>query len=172
MKRTDLFLKLRKLLLLSILLMFFVLSNRAYSTDMILINANDINIIELIQNCNNIYPNINDFINNSVLKQPSVYDINSIECKLYLERLYNENKSILVLPPGGQKSLFVAALLAINITGLFGIHRFYLGYKKIGTIQLCTLGGLGVWTAIDGFRIIFCNLKPKNGNYKKCWVEL
>jgi apolipoprotein N-acyltransferase len=37
--------------------------------------------------------------------------------------------------PGGSKSMLVAALLAFFL-GVFGIHRFYLGYTEQGLMQL------------------------------------
>ena len=38
--------------------------------------------------------------------------------------------------------------------GLFGLHRFYKGDKKIGLWQLFTLGGLGIWWIIDIVKIL------------------
>jgi TM2 domain-containing membrane protein YozV len=38
-------------------------------------------------------------------------------------------------------------------TGIWGGHRFYSGDIGMGIGQLLTLGGLGVWTLIDGFLI-------------------
>lgn len=44
-------------------------------------------------------------------------------------------------PPIGQKSKLVAALLAFFL-GVFGLHKFYLGYNKAGIIMLlCTFPG-------------------------------
>ncbi|MEJ6748819.1 MAG: TM2 domain-containing protein [Flavobacteriales bacterium] len=38
--------------------------------------------------------------------------------------------------------------------GLFGLHRFYKGDKKIAQWQLFTLGGLGIWWLIDLVKIL------------------
>ncbi|WP_286953120.1 MULTISPECIES: TM2 domain-containing protein [Corynebacterium] len=38
-------------------------------------------------------------------------------------------------------------------TGFFGGHRFYLGNYGIGTLQLLTFGGFGLWTLADAFLI-------------------
>lgn len=61
---------------------------------------------------------------------------------------------------GEQKSKMVAGLLGIFL-GSFGVHRFYLGYTKIGIIQIvvtivtCTIGGL--WGFIEGILILCGN---------------
>lgn len=39
--------------------------------------------------------------------------------------------------------------------GVFGAHRFYVGRIGTAVAQLCTLGGLGIWTFID-FILILC----------------
>ncbi|WP_372473368.1 TM2 domain-containing protein [Capnocytophaga sp. ARDL2] len=62
------------------------------------------------------------------------------------------------------KSQLIALLLCVFVGGL-GIHRFYLGYKTEGIIQLLTLGGCGVWALIDLIRIVTGDLQPKNGRY-------
>jgi TM2 domain-containing membrane protein YozV len=55
------------------------------------------------------------------------------------------------------RSKMTAGLLGIFLGGL-GIHRFYLGYTKLGIIQLlvsiftCGLGGL--WGLVEGILII------------------
>lgn len=71
-------------------------------------------------------------------------------------------------PPEGDqttnKSQLVALLLCFFF-GVFGIHRFYLGYIGIGLIQLFTAGGCGIWALIDLILIITGDLKPKNGDY-------
>ena len=59
------------------------------------------------------------------------------------------------------KSKMVAGILGIFL-GIFGAHRFYLGFKGIGTIQLlitiltCFLGSLitGPWGVIEGILIL------------------
>ena len=63
-----------------------------------------------------------------------------------------------------QKSRLLAILLGV-VTGVLGIHRFYLGYTKIGIIQLLTAGGLGIWYIIDVVRLLFGGLPPKHGYY-------
>lgn len=37
------------------------------------------------------------------------------------------------------------------VAGIFGGHRFYLGDTGRSVAMLFTLGGLGVWTLLDGF---------------------
>ena len=60
--------------------------------------------------------------------------------------------------PGAPKSKLTAALLGIFL-GIFGIHRFYLGYTAIGVVQLI-LGILtcgivsGIWGFVEGILIL------------------
>lgn len=65
----------------------------------------------------------------------------------------------------------LAAALFCGFLGVFGIHRFYLGYTGIGILQLITLGGLGIWALIDLIRIITGDLKPKGGDYGKTFDD-
>ena len=55
------------------------------------------------------------------------------------------------------KSKIAAGLLGIFLGGL-GIHRFYLGYTKIGVIQiivsLLTCGAASLWGFIEGILIL------------------
>lgn len=46
------------------------------------------------------------------------------------------------------KSRAVALALCIPL-GVFGAHRFYVGKIGTGLLQLCTLGGLGLWYLYD-----------------------
>ena len=84
--------------------------------------------------------------------------------------LKNEKKDLkkaeIPVPAGKEYSQLVALLLAIFVGGI-GIHRFYLGYTKIGIIQLLTAGGCGIWALIDLIRIITGDLKPNGGDYTK-----
>ncbi len=56
-----------------------------------------------------------------------------------------------------QKSKLAAGLLGIFL-GSLGIHRFYLGYTKMGIIQiivtLLTCGVGGLWGEIEGILIL------------------
>ena len=45
-----------------------------------------------------------------------------------------------------------------------GAHRFYLGYKLFGLLQILTLGGFGIWALIDLIRIFTGSLKDYDGN--------
>jgi TM2 domain-containing membrane protein YozV len=57
----------------------------------------------------------------------------------------------------------VAAALLCWFLGIFGIHRFYLGYTRLGIIQLITYGGCGIWAIIDFITILTGGLKDSNG---------
>ena len=66
------------------------------------------------------------------------------------------------------KSKIIAGLLGIFL-GFLGMHRFYLGYKEIGTLQIvvtiltCFVGGL--WGILEGILILIGNMdKDAIGN--------
>ena len=62
------------------------------------------------------------------------------------------------------KSKVIAGLLGIFL-GILGVHRFYLGYKEIGTLQIvvtvltCLVGG--VWGILEGI-LIFLRIMDKD----------
>jgi len=58
------------------------------------------------------------------------------------------------LAAGGPPKQFMITLLLALFAGSFGAHRFYTGHILFGVIQLCTLGGCGVWALIDIIMII------------------
>ena len=60
-----------------------------------------------------------------------------------------------------EKDWLVTLLLCIFLGGI-GVHRFYAG--KIGTLQLITLGGCGIWTLVDLIMIITGSFTDKDGN--------
>lgn len=69
------------------------------------------------------------------------------------------------------KSRVVAGLLGILLGG-FGIHRFYLGYPRIGIAQFVVTvvtGGFGViWGMADGFLFMMgAKYKDGKGRYLK-----
>ena len=55
---------------------------------------------------------------------------------------------------GSDKRILPAAILSF-LFGVFGAHRFYVGKKGTGVLQLLTLGGLGIWAMVD-FVLIVC----------------
>ena len=58
----------------------------------------------------------------------------------------------------------MVSVLLINIfIGVFGIHRFYLGYSGIGVVHLITLGGCGIWALIDLVLIVTRKLNDAKG---------
>jgi len=65
---------------------------------------------------------------------------------------------------GSGNNQFIAFLLCLFL-GVFGIHRFYLGYTTIGLIQLFTGGIFAIWTIIDLVRIAIGDLRPWRGKY-------
>lgn len=52
----------------------------------------------------------------------------------------------------------VALVLAV-ILGPFGAHRFYVGRVGSAVLQLCTLGGLGLWSLFDAIMIATGNFR-------------
>ena len=69
-----------------------------------------------------------------------------------------------------------AAMLICLLLGMFGLHRFYLGYNKIGLIQLVFgalyfstnlwwTGLIVIWVIIDLVRIFTKDLEPNGGYY-------
>lgn len=79
-----------------------------------------------------------------------------------------KNKVLEVVPAGDYlpkgdpvKSKIIAALLSIFL-GVFGAGRFYLGYYKIGILQMvisiATLGVGVIWPFVDGFLILTGNV--------------
>jgi hypothetical protein len=56
----------------------------------------------------------------------------------------------------------VAFLLALTL-GMFGIHRFYLGYVGIGLAMFFTFGGLLMWSLTDALRILFGHVTDSEG---------
>jgi hypothetical protein len=60
----------------------------------------------------------------------------------------------LVPGAGGPPKQFMITLLLALFAGSFGAHRFYSGHILFGVIQLCTLGGCGVWQLIDIIMIV------------------
>ena len=69
--------------------------------------------------------------------------------------------SVVAAPAGPLKSKLAAGLLGIFL-GAFGVHRFYLGYKALGTVMLlitlvtCFWGAIvtGIWGVVEGILIL------------------
>lgn len=66
------------------------------------------------------------------------------------------------------KSRGVALGLAV-VLGWFGAHRFYAGRIGSGIAQLCTLGGLGLWTIYDIIMIGAGNFRDDSGRRLLNW---
>jgi TM2 domain-containing membrane protein YozV len=74
-------------------------------------------------------------------------------------------------PAGASPKSRLAALLLCWFLGMFGAHRFYVGKIGTGILQICTLGGLGVWTLIDFILIIVGSFKDKEGKPVVVWTD-
>ena len=91
-------------------------------------------------------------------KEVSEKAVVCIHCGVSLNKQTNVN--------AGEKEWLVSALLCWFL-GIFGIHRFYTGHTAIGIVQLCTLGGCGIWAFIDFIMIIMGNFKDSDGKLLK-----
>ena len=61
------------------------------------------------------------------------------------------------------------ALLLAGLLGVFGAHRFYTGRTASGVAQLCTLGGLGLWTLYDVIMIAGGEFRDEEGRRLTHW---
>jgi TM2 domain-containing membrane protein YozV len=66
------------------------------------------------------------------------------------------------------KSRAVAFALCIPL-GVFGAHRFYVGKIGTGLLQLCTLGGLGLWYIYDLIMIATGEFRDVDGHRVSLW---
>lgn len=66
------------------------------------------------------------------------------------------------------RSRGVALALAV-VLGPFGAHRFYVGRIGSGILQLCTLGGLGLWMLYDAIMIATGNFRDSNDRRLLTW---
>src|SRR5258708_21346411 len=64
-----------------------------------------------------------------------------------------ENTPVLALGSGESERLRGVALGLCIPLGVFGAHRFYVGKVGTGVLQLCTLGGRGLWWLYDAILI-------------------
>ena len=67
-----------------------------------------------------------------------------------------------------EKSRAVALALCIPL-GVFGAHRFYVGKIGTGLLQLCTLGGLGLWWLYDLITIASGEFRDVDGLRVRMW---
>lgn len=76
------------------------------------------------------------------------------------------------------KKEYVPAFLFSYFFGVFAVDRFYLGYIPTGLLKLFTLGGFGIWSYIDMYRIAFGKLRDKQNlplkgyNDNKKWIKI
>ena len=71
-------------------------------------------------------------------------------------------------PAPSEKSRAVALALCIPL-GIFGAHRFYVGKIGTGILQLCTLGGMGLWWLYDLITIASGEFRDVDGLRVRNW---
>lgn len=85
----------------------------------------------------------------------------AIDIYLVLNDEYESNKYAIM--EDEIKSQSVAIMFSV-FGGIFGLDRFYLGYRTMGILKIFTLGGLGISAILD-FILIYLNiLKDAHGN--------
>lgn len=70
--------------------------------------------------------------------------------------------------PPSDKSRGVALALCIPL-GVFGAHRFYAGKIGTGLLQLCTIGGMGLWWLYDLILIAAGEFRDGEGRKISQW---
>jgi class 3 adenylate cyclase len=61
-------------------------------------------------------------------------------------------------------------IVLCTVFGLFGAHRFYVGKRTSGFLQLFTIGGLGIWYVIDLLIVLFGEFTDSEGKEIKKWI--
>jgi phage shock protein PspC (stress-responsive transcriptional regulator)/TM2 domain-containing membrane protein YozV len=64
----------------------------------------------------------------------------------------------------------LGALLFCFFLGWLGVHRFYVGKAGTGVLMIITLGGLGIWWAIDFIMILIGSFTDKGGKFVYDWM--
>lgn len=67
--------------------------------------------------------------------------------------------------------LRLAAALFCGFFGFLGVHRFYVGKIGTGILMILTVGGFGIWTAIDFIFIVLGQFRDKEGRLLRRWTE-
>ncbi|HSJ65301.1 MAG TPA: TM2 domain-containing protein [Gemmatimonadaceae bacterium] len=94
----------------------------------------------------------------------ALIDVNSSSCY----RCGAQQPSL--MPVGrSDKRILPAALLSFFF-GVFGVHRFYVGKVGTGILQLCTLGGLGIWAIVDFIFVVTGSFTDKDGRKITEWT--
>ena len=62
------------------------------------------------------------------------------------------------------------AVLLCGLLGVFGAHRFYVGRTGTAIVQLCTLGGLGIWMLVDLIMLLTENFRDARGRTLVEWM--
>jgi TM2 domain-containing membrane protein YozV len=63
----------------------------------------------------------------------------------------------------------LATLLFCLFLGWLGVHRFYAGKVGTGVLMLITIGGFGIWVAIDFIMIVVGGFTDADGRYVLDW---
>ena len=71
----------------------------------------------------------------------TVYDLTEREMLIYRDMMEERRKSE------------IATWLLWLLLGVLGGYRYYLGHVGYAIAMTLTLGGLGIWTLVDGFLI-------------------
>jgi TM2 domain-containing membrane protein YozV/predicted Ser/Thr protein kinase len=72
---------------------------------------------------------------------------------------------------GPSDKLLLPAFLLAFFFGVFGAHRFYVGKPGTAILQLFTLGGLGIWAAIDWILILCKSFTDGQGRRITRWID-
>jgi hypothetical protein len=91
------------------------------------------------------------------------------ECPQCGAQQFETSKAVATSEVPSEHRALTTGLLCL-LLGVFGAHRFYVGKIGTGLLQLCTIGGLGLWWLFDVVLIVTGQFRDKEGRRVTEWM--